>query len=157
MSVRSRVGVAGLHAGLNRDQLDITAIIELETGMECCSTWDGNVLLAETVLAHARLDGFPVTPGHTLVIPKRHVVSFTELTTPELLDVRDLIADVCQSSDADSFTIGINDGPDAGRTIDHLHIHVIPRRAGDVPDPRGGVRRVLIPEASADPWVSSQR
>jgi diadenosine tetraphosphate (Ap4A) HIT family hydrolase len=125
--------------------------------MPCCSTWDGNRLLFETALTHARLDGFPVTPGHALIIPKRHVVSFVDLTTPELLDVWDLIADVCQASDADDFTIGVNDGPAAGRTVDHLHIHVIPRRAGDVPDPRGGVRRVLIPEVEADPWTRTSR
>lgn len=119
----------------------------------CCSTWDSNALLFETPLAHARLDGYPVTPGHALVIPKRHVVSFVELTAPEVLDVRDLIADVCQASDADDFTIGINDGRAAGRTVDHLHVHVIPRRQGDVPDPRGGVRRVVIPDVEADPWL----
>lgn len=122
----------------------------------CCSTWDGNPLLGETALAHARLDGYPVTPGHALVIPKLHRVSFAALTTPELLDMRDLIADACQASDADSFTIGINDGATAGRTVDHLHIHVIPRRPGDVPDPRGGVRRVLIPDSAADPWITGE-
>lgn len=125
--------------------------------MECCSTWDGNALLAETALMHARLDGFPLTPGHALVVPKLHRVSFVELTTPELLDMHALIAEICKGSDADSFTIGINDGRMAGRTVDHLHVHVIPRRPGDVPDPRGGVRRILIQDSGSDPWIRAQQ
>jgi diadenosine tetraphosphate (Ap4A) HIT family hydrolase len=125
--------------------------------MDCCRTWDSNELFTETDLTHVRLDGYPVTRGHALVIPKRHVESFGGLTIAELVDVHDLIAEVCLFSDADSFTIGINDGPAAGRTVHHLHIHVIPRRPGDVPDPRGGVRRVVIPDVADDPWITRRR
>lgn len=123
----------------------------------CCATWDANPLIAETPLMHARLDGYPVTPGHALIIPKRHAESLLDLTTGELLDLRSLIAHLCWASDAADFTIGVNDGPAAGRTVHHLHVHVIPRRPGDVADPRGGIRRVLIPDVTADPWINQDR
>ncbi len=122
--------------------------------MDCCSAWDGAPLIAETTLAHARLDGYAVVPGHALVIPKRHVDRFIDLAPPELLDMQDLIAGICHTGDTTDYTIAVNDGPLAGRTVAHLHIHVIPRRAGDVADPRGGVRRLLIPDITQDPWIT---
>lgn len=121
--------------------------------MDCCATWDDNPLIADTNLAHARLDAYPVADGHSLVIPYRHVLTFAELTPAELVDLHFLICHIQQTSDADDFTIGINDGIAAGRTVHHLHMHVIPRRLGDVPDPRGGVRRVLIPDVRQDPLL----
>lgn len=102
-------------------------------------------------------DGYPVSPGHSLVIPRRHVGSFFEVTTQEraamlaLLDEAKAAAEV-EFSPA-GFNIGINDGAAAGQTVPHLHIHLIPRFAGDLPDPRGGVRWVI--PAKADYW--SQR
>ncbi len=122
--------------------------------MDCCGTWDGNPLIAETELMHARLDGFPAAPGHALVIPKRHVVAFADLWPDEVLELHRLVAEICRTTDAHGFTIGINEGRAAGRTVHHLHVHVIPRRHGDVPDPRGGVRRVLIPDVAADPYTA---
>lgn len=99
-------------------------------------------------------DGFPVSPGHSLVIPKRHVRSFFEVSADERIALLDLLD---QAKDAarlelrpDGFNIGINDGPAAGQTVSHLHIHLIPRFKGDQADPRGGVRRI-IPE-KADYW-----
>ncbi|ABD68944.1 histidine triad (HIT) protein [Rhodoferax ferrireducens T118] len=101
------------------------------------------------------LDGFPVSPGHSLVIPKRHVASFFEITDIEraalfkLLDrAKDLVSNVHQP---DGYNIGINDGAAAGQTVPHLHIHLIPRYDGDLVDPRGGVRWV-IPD-KADYWT----
>lgn len=101
------------------------------------------------------LDGFPVSPGHSLVIPKRHVGSFFEITDIEraalfkLLDrAKELVSDLHQP---DGFNIGINDGAAAGQTVPHLHIHLIPRYEGDLADPRGGVRWV-IPD-KADYWT----
>jgi diadenosine tetraphosphate (Ap4A) HIT family hydrolase len=92
-------------------------------------------------------DGFPVSPGHTLIIPKRHVGSFFELTPEERSDLLNLLdAAKSQLDEEDSpqgYNIGINDGPDAGQTVPHLHIHLIPRYDGDLPDPRGGVRWVI--------------
>ncbi|MEX3856413.1 HIT family protein [Paraburkholderia sp. BR10923] len=100
------------------------------------------------------LDGYPISPGHSLVIPKRHVGSFFEVTRDErdcLFALLDEAKDTAvRSYRPDGFNIGINDGPAAGQTVPHLRIHLIPRFKGDLPDPRGGVRWVL-PE-KADYW-----
>lgn len=119
----------------------------------CCTTWDANQVIAETRRMRAVLDAYPVVPGHVLVYPTRHVEWFDELRPTEALDLHRLVAEV-QRRTITSWTIGINDGPAAGRTVSHLHVHVIPRRLGDVPDPRGGVRRLLIPDPASDPWIS---
>ena len=99
-------------------------------------------------------DGFPVSPGHTLVIPKRHVGSYFELRDAEADAMRRLLLAAKTKLDEafrpDSYNIGINDGPQAGQTVPHVHMHLIPRYQGDVKDPRGGVRW-LIPE-KADYW-----
>ena len=99
----------------------------------------------------AILDGFPLTPGHTLVIPKRHVVSVFELPQEELNHLSAVVAKVRKILKAkyqpDAFNIGINDGLAAGQTVTHAHIHVIPRKAGDVPDPRGGIRWIIPDKA----------
>jgi diadenosine tetraphosphate (Ap4A) HIT family hydrolase len=99
-------------------------------------------------------DGFPVSPGHTLVIPKRHVGSYFELRDAEADAMRSLLlaakTKVDEAFRPDSYNIGINDGPQAGQTVPHVHMHLIPRYQGDVKDPRGGVRW-LIPE-KADYW-----
>jgi diadenosine tetraphosphate (Ap4A) HIT family hydrolase len=99
--------------------------------------------------AHARAfaDAYSVTDGHMLVVPARHVASLFELSADELADVWWLVGEVraalAASHDPDGFTIGVNDGEAAGQTVGHAHVHVIPRRRGDVPDPRGGVRWVI--------------
>lgn len=120
---------------------------------DCCKTWDNNAVISETHLMSARLDAHPVTPGHTLIIPRRHVDKYADLTRDEMGHAFMLMAEVCDMSDADDFTIAVNDGPAAGRTIHHLHIHVIPRRPGDIPHPRGGIRRLFIPNETDDPWT----
>ena len=100
-------------------------------------------------------DGFPVSKGHTLIIPKRHVSSWFDTSADErialftLLDQAKLILD--HEFKPDSFNIGINDGVAAGQTVPHLHIHLIPRYKGDQEDPRGGVRWI-IPE-NAKYWA----
>jgi diadenosine tetraphosphate (Ap4A) HIT family hydrolase len=97
-------------------------------------------------------DGFPVTPGHTLVVPRRHVASLFELPADEQAAVWTLVARVravlLAELRPDGFTVGLNDGPSAGQTVMHAHVHVIPRRLGDVADPRGGVRWV-VPDRAA--------
>ena len=102
-------------------------------------------------------DGFPISPWHTLVIPRRHVDSFFNLTADERVDLLGLVdqakAGIEKEFKPDTYNIGINDGPAAGQTVPHLHIHLIPRYTGDVLDPRGGVRWI-IPD-KADYW--SQR
>lgn len=99
-------------------------------------------------------DGYPVSPGHSLIIPRRHVGSFFELSPIErtgLLELLDEAKAVAQAEfNPAGFNIGINDGPAAGQTVPHVHVHLIPRFVGDLPDPRGGVRWV-IPE-KADYW-----
>jgi diadenosine tetraphosphate (Ap4A) HIT family hydrolase len=99
-------------------------------------------------------DGFPVSPGHTLVIPHRHIWSFFDMSADEKADLLGLLDAAKKSVDAEfnpsGYNIGINDGPAAGQTVPHLHIHLIPRYEGDQPDPRGGVRWV-IPQ-KADYW-----
>jgi diadenosine tetraphosphate (Ap4A) HIT family hydrolase len=97
-------------------------------------------------------DGYPVTPGHRLVVPRRHVASVFDLTAAERQGVWDLVAvvreEVLALPGVLGVNIGVNDGPAAGQTVPHAHVHVIPRRPGDVPDPRGGVRWV-VPDRAA--------
>ena len=99
-------------------------------------------------------DGFPISPGHTLVIPRRHVASFFQITAEERMCLLELLDQskrmVEDEYTPDGYNIGINDGASAGQTVPHLHIHLIPRYSGDREDPRGGVRWV-IPE-KADYW-----
>jgi len=99
-------------------------------------------------------DGFPVSPGHALIIPRRHVGSFFEIDVKEREALLALLEDAKRRLDKEfhpaGYNIGINDGAAAGQTVSHLHIHLIPRYSGDVEDPRGGVRWV-IPD-KADYW-----
>lgn len=96
-------------------------------------------------------DAYPVNPGHVLVIPKRHVGHLSDLTEQEHMAlfsaVRDVMSSTGYAGNGD-YTIGINDGPLAGQTVPHLHLHIIPRVAGDVEDPRGGVRWVVPSKAN---------
>lgn len=108
-------------------------------------------IVGETGLAVAVRDGFPVSPGHTLIVPRRHVFTFFDANAEERKDMLLLLDEAKAKLDAefrpDGYNIGINDGPAAGQTIAHLHIHLIPRYTGDAPDPRGGVRWVLPEKA----------
>ncbi len=110
----------------------------------------------ENDFAHWIYDGFPVSSGHSLIIPKRHAGSFFDLAHEERMAMLSLLDKakmmVSQTHRPDGFNIGINDGAAAGQTVPHVHMHLIPRYAGDVADPRGGVRWV-IPH-KADYWTS---
>jgi len=107
-------------------------------------------ILAEDELFTIAWDRYPVSPGHTLIIVRRVVARFADLTPEEKLRLVHWV-DWCVNymetlePRPDGFNIGVNDGPAAGQTVGQLHVHVIPRYQGDVPDPRGGVRFV-IPE-----------
>ena len=98
-------------------------------------------------------DKFPISPGHTLIIARRPVSRFQELTTAEkarLLTWIDWTQHHLASSlspSPDGFNLGLNDGPAAGQTMTQFHFHVIPRYTGDVPDPRGGIRHVIPAKA----------
>lgn len=102
--------------------------------------------------ALAFFDGFPISPGHTLIVPKRHIASLFEATREERDSLLDLLEQVKIESQGknkpDGFNIGINDGTAAGQTVMHLHIHLIPRYSGDQPDPRGGVRWIFPDKAA---------
>lgn len=106
-------------------------------------------IVLQNDLCYARWDKFPVNRGHMLVIPFRHTPDFFSLTPEERSAVVDLVVTCRQLVDAkfspDGYNIGFNAGEMAGQTIFHCHCHVIPRYAGDVPEPRGGVRGV-VPE-----------
>ena len=118
----------------------------------CCLD---RVLLAESPHAVAFEDAYPVSPGHTLVIPRRHVETYFDCTDDEkaalwaLVDrVRGLL--VAQHH-PDGFNVGFNAGVASGQTVMHAHIHVIPRYVGDVADPRGGVRHAVVGRGYYDP------
>ena len=112
---------------------------------------DTSSLLCSNRHAVAVLDGFPVTPGHSLIIPKRHIVSFFDATPEEQAALFELLGQVRQRLVAerqpDGFNIGVNDGAAAGQTVMHLHLHLIPRYLGDTADPRGGVRWIMPEKA----------
>ncbi|MEU9557819.1 HIT family protein [Streptomyces fumanus] len=118
---------------------------------------DVNRVMDENKTCYIRYDNFPATQGHVEIVPKRHIESFFELTPEEVQDAYALMLvareRITQQYHPDGFTIGVNEGRAAGRTVDHLHIHVIPRRYGDVEDPRGGIRRA-VPNCDPDAWVN---
>ncbi len=115
-----------------------------------CSISDDRVWMANEN-AVALWDGYPVSKGHALVVPRLHLASLFDLDAGAyggiwrlVREVRDRLAD---EHDVAAFNVGANDGVEAGQTVMHAHIHVIPRRPGDVDDPRGGVRWVVPSKA----------
>jgi diadenosine tetraphosphate (Ap4A) HIT family hydrolase len=100
-------------------------------------------------------DGFPISLGHTLIVPRRHVGSFFALEPPEQAAMLEALnwarAELDRLHRPDAFNIGLNDGPAAGQTVPHCHLHLIPRYAGDVAEPRGGVRWIIPRKAKY--WV----
>jgi diadenosine tetraphosphate (Ap4A) HIT family hydrolase len=117
-----------------------------------CAAAARSDLLAANDHAVAVSDAFPVSSGHALIISQRHVADLFQLTTDEQAALWALLPAVKQALDErhrpDGYNIGVNVGLAAGQTVDHVHVHVMPRYTGDAPDPRGGVRWVL-PERAA--------
>lgn len=118
-------------------------------------------VISENSLAFAIRDGFPVSEGHTLIIPKRHTSDYFDLVPAEVSAVNLLLQEQRKGLlDADrtigGFNIGMNCGEEAGQTVLHCHVHLIPRRAGDVKNPKGGVRHV-IPNKGDYTSMSNQR
>ena len=112
-----------------------------------CNPESERELIVESATAYAIYDKFPVSNGHALIIPKKHIANFFELTFKEqsacifmLNKVKEIVA---EKFNPDGFNVGINIGEKAGQTVHHVHIHLIPRYDGDVDDPRGGVRGVI--------------
>ncbi|WP_038250428.1 HIT domain-containing protein [Ghiorsea bivora] len=110
-------------------------------------------VISSNELAYSIRDGFPVTKHHTLIIPKRHVASYFELGQAEINAINQLLfaekeSIEKQDTSVTGFNIGINSGESAGQTVFHCHVHLIPRRNGDVKEPRGGVRHVILGKGS---------
>jgi diadenosine tetraphosphate (Ap4A) HIT family hydrolase len=106
----------------------------------------GGALLADQFCAVIR-DAFPLNPGHCLIVPRRHVSSFFDMTEAERSDLFALVPQVKalieESNVPAGYNLGMNIGALAGQTIGHAHLHVIPRYLGDVDDPRGGIRNII--------------
>lgn len=104
--------------------------------------------VAANDLAFAIRDGFPVSPGHTLVVPRRLIPDWDSATPAERQAILALVdtvkQDLRERLRPDGFNLGVNEGAAAGQTVFHLHFHVIPRYSGDVPDPRGGIRHAVM-------------
>jgi diadenosine tetraphosphate (Ap4A) HIT family hydrolase/5-methylcytosine-specific restriction endonuclease McrA len=135
----------------DRDETDFRKVRESFSrkidGCPFCNLIEKRVV-CENELAFAIRDKFPVTPLHTLVIPKRHVSEIFDLSRPETNACNELLGMAKQGinvADADvrGFNVGINNGEAAGQTVQHCHIHLIPRRQGDIPNPVGGIRNVI--------------
>jgi len=101
------------------------------------------VAIEETALVRVLVDAFPVSPGHALIVPRRHVVSPLEMTTGEAAECWAAIARHAKRLGRHGYNVGANIGRAAGQTVEHAHIHVIPRDVGDTQDPRGGIRGVI--------------
>ncbi len=116
----------------------------------CNLSGDRIILSNETAITIR--DGFPISPGHTLIISRRHIGSFFDLYLEERQSLMLLLDEAKHLLDREfkpeAYNIGINDGLAAGQTVSHLHIHLIPRYQGDCKDPRGGVRWIFPDKAN---------
>jgi diadenosine tetraphosphate (Ap4A) HIT family hydrolase len=115
---------------------------------DCPFCWlSADRILASSDLALAVADAFPISGGHTLIIPRRHVKSFFELTEDEVVAVHQLLRRMKDRLDETlkpgGYNLGVNVGAVAGQTVAHVHVHLIPRYAGDVANPVGGVRNII--------------
>ena len=121
------------------------------TACELCNPAD---VVLENALAYARYDNHSLSRGHVLVIPKRHVASFFDMSRNEQVAVVELLAEVQRQMQVmhapDGYNIGVNIGAAAGQSRMHVHVHLIPRYVGDTPDPSGGIRCVLARKKTRD-------
>ena len=105
----------------------------------------------DNALAYATRDTYPVSPGHTLIIPRRHCADFFELTPEELAACMELLVAeqraLAAAGKPDGYNVGVNVGLAGGQSIHHVHLHLIPRYNGDHPRPQGGVRQILPSKA----------
>ena len=113
----------------------------------CDRIAEGDEIIHACAAAVAFADAYPVSEGHVLVVPRRHLARVEDLGADEWAELFGLVREVCRElaerDGVDGVNVGVNSGVAAGQTVDHAHVHVIPRRLGDVPDPRGGVRHVI--------------
>ena|SRR5215217_4061985 len=114
---------------------------------QTCELCHPDQVVAQNLLSYARYDSTPLGPGHVLVVPFRHVANFFDMTAEEKSAVLALLDDakalIDQKFKPDGYNIGVNIGKAGGQSRMHVHVHLIPRFEGDVPDPRGGIRCVL--------------
>jgi len=119
----------------------------MENNCPFCHIADSDRVIMESTLSLAFFDGFPVSKGHTLIIPRRHVSSYFDLSQEEKKDIWEMVDKVKESLQTqyhpDGYNVGINVGQAAGQSVFHVHVHVIPRYFGDVENPKGGVRGVI--------------
>jgi diadenosine tetraphosphate (Ap4A) HIT family hydrolase len=127
--------------------------------MKSCELCEPRDMLFESEFAYVSYEVNPLSPGHVIVVPKRHVADFFDMTGAEQGSVVALLNRakklIDQERKPDGYNIGVNVGKAAGQNRMHVHVHLIPRYAGDVPDPRGGVRWVLPDKAAY--WLSTDR
>lgn len=119
-------------------------------------TYDNKSVLFENSSAIAISDGYPVSEGHTLIVTKRHISNFFSCTPSEIAEIYELLIEardfINTSFEPCGYNVGINIGSCAGQTVNHVHIHLIPRYPGDISDPRGGVRNI-IPNLVSYPFL----
>jgi diadenosine tetraphosphate (Ap4A) HIT family hydrolase len=122
-----------------------------QTKCPFCSIDEARIVFADELI-FAFWDGYPVSAGHLLIVPRRHVADWGDLEEHERAAVTAAIdraiSTIRSRHGADGFNVGFNNGAAAGQTVFHFHLHVIPRRTGDVTDPRGGVRHVIPAKAN---------
>ena len=147
----------------DRDDTDLRDVSnsynDRENGCIFCKVNSDRDVIRENELCYAIRDAFPVTDMHTLIIPKRHVSDYFDLYQPEINSINSLISLVRtellkNDPSIQGFNIGVNSGEAAGQTVMHCHIHLIPRRVGDVDNPRGGVRATIPGKADYSPSLT---
>ena len=116
-----------------------------------CEKVDNNDVLYQNELAACFRDGYPISKGHTLIIPKDHIQDYFKLSKETKEAMNELVElarkDLIEELNPDAFNFGLNSGSAAGQTVGHAHLHLIPRFEGDVEDPRGGIRWIISDKA----------
>ena len=116
-----------------------------------CEKVNTKDVLYENELAASFKDGFPISEGHTLIIPKAHIEDYFELDSNTKKAMNELVElarkNLIHELQPDAFNFGLNSGPAAGQTVGHAHLHLIPRYDGDVEDSRGGIRWIISDKA----------
>jgi len=129
----------------------LSSAVKRDPNNPCLFCTDAKGVSLQNELAYSARDSYAVSPGHSVVIPRRHVADFFDLTPEEIAACMALIQAEKKLIDAefkpDGYNIGVNVGQAAGQSIYHVHIHIIPRYKGDVENPQGGVRHVLPKKA----------
>ncbi len=121
--------------------------------MNSCELCEPKDVIYESEFAYVRYDSHSLAPGHVIVVPRRHVADFFDMSAAEQGSVLALLIRaqkrVQEEHAPDGYNIGVNVGQAAGQSRMHVHVHLIPRYAGDVPDPSGGIRCVLASRSTA--------